>query len=984
MPGYLPAIIGILILIVCALMIWSQRARQWWSIVWCIVRPALLPIVTALLVTAVIAGVPAARELFYRVAAYPGQPRFAEWAPLWLYTTAAAAALWFAILYTTRTVIRVRYPRFEHTRARHAEWLSGEAQAAARLVEARYDLDDARKLDAAGRADAQDRAQREVDEATHALNEARTRRARADDRLTDLTARLANWLPTFVAAAPLIAITAVYAWEWWDADTLSTKLFENRPDHGVLGKRYEDRAAEQWVAFILFLTLTIVLLIGDLARGLLSGVLAMCKSELRVHGERDHRIGQLDEGTEFFLKWSVVLAALTLLLAFSSRLYISLWQALGTPAVFLGLVACSLVLLTFGVVHQIRKRWPLSPIVVLALLVLVSGYWTRQGSNDNHAIRQLGGTSLGERIGRLIGGEAWAEAPPEAEDGGTPLQQERKRIANRPTLRQWFDAWLRERSGGQGDDPVNLRDPARPYPLLVVAAPGGGLRAAMWATTALGEWQDRDPRFACHVFAIAGVSGGSLGAVVFDALLHEHRQPSDCRTGRATMLADTDRSTFRDEANRHLGSDFLAPLTAGMLLPDLVQRFLPTQPLGLTLPDRQAYLELAWEAAWADREPAPGRELADGFLELARPELATGQTVATHPALFLVASEVTEGRRWIASDVRVNPDIHVEAVDTLTRRGLRDAVQIAPDDPNLLPLRASSAAGASARFPWLSPPATLVDWQGSPRRLLDGGVTERSGALTAWEILHAIRGWCEPYDVPASRGTALECDGPSGEQVYVRPVALQLSNDAWGDAESEGRAAADDAENDGRAGPDWAVHLLPGAVDSLDPVGALMNSRTGRGREVYSRLRGAQSLRNHVAACSIDMALERHDGLRDDETVPLTWTLEQGAEEVLVEQACCAFERPDMQRWIEVAFGTAPQDLAEVNVKRKACGPSRARCTGDRAGAWLDTLSDDEKQERLLNEQRSAEGVCGGVLVGRGPDGERGPSTPESASAAQD
>ena len=66
-----------------------------------------------------------------------------------------------------------------------------------------------------------------------------------------------------------------------------------------------------------------------------------------------------------------------------------------------------------------------------------------------------------------------------------------------------------------------IYDAGETHPLYIVATEGGGIRAAYWTAAVLGEIQDKNPNFAAHLFAISGVSGGSLGAAVFEALLAE-------------------------------------------------------------------------------------------------------------------------------------------------------------------------------------------------------------------------------------------------------------------------------------------------------------------------------------------------------------------------------------------------------------------------------------------------------------------------------
>ena len=66
-----------------------------------------------------------------------------------------------------------------------------------------------------------------------------------------------------------------------------------------------------------------------------------------------------------------------------------------------------------------------------------------------------------------------------------------------------------------------------PYPVFIVAAAGGGAYAAHYTATFLARMQDSCANFAQHVFAISGVSGGSIGASLFAGLakLKARNQP---------------------------------------------------------------------------------------------------------------------------------------------------------------------------------------------------------------------------------------------------------------------------------------------------------------------------------------------------------------------------------------------------------------------------------------------------------------------------
>ena len=61
------------------------------------------------------------------------------------------------------------------------------------------------------------------------------------------------------------------------------------------------------------------------------------------------------------------------------------------------------------------------------------------------------------------------------------------------------------------------QDRLQPLPCLCRSRPGGGIYAASTAGAFLATMQDHCPAFARHVFAISAVSGGSVGASLFNA-----------------------------------------------------------------------------------------------------------------------------------------------------------------------------------------------------------------------------------------------------------------------------------------------------------------------------------------------------------------------------------------------------------------------------------------------------------------------------------
>jgi patatin-like phospholipase len=276
----------------------------------------------------------------------------------------------------------------------------------------------------------------------------------------------------------------------------------------------------------------------------------------------------------------------------------------------------------------------------------------------------------------------------------------------RPTLSDALKDW---------HDRIAKKYPGAIHPLYIVAAEGGGIRAAYWTAAVLGTIQDEQPAFADHVFAISGVSGGSLGAAVFASLLPDGR----------------DRKDFARRAESMLGRDFLSPAMAAMLCPDFLQRFWPWGYTGL---DRGRWIERSWENAWRDTMQKAGTKnpdrFAQSFLDLWRAD--TGYV----PNLCLNGTSVERGKRVIATNLLINWQEFLDADDAIER--LMPIKDRGKNDKRARPgidLRISAAAHLSARFTYVSPAGKFPP---DGTHVVDGGYFENSGATTALDILREI------------------------------------------------------------------------------------------------------------------------------------------------------------------------------------------------------------------------------------------------------
>jgi hypothetical protein len=271
--------------------------------------------------------------------------------------------------------------------------------------------------------------------------------------------------------------------------------------------------------------------------------------------------------------------------------------------------------------------------------------------------------------------------------------------SNRVTVKQDFKRWLTVR--------LDKWPKGKKQPVFVIATEGGGIRAAYWTGIVLATLQDYNPEFADHIYAISGVSGGSLGAAVFTSLVKEQY-----RAGKNSSRASTI-GPLQPYAHAILSADYLAPTTAYILYPDLLQRFLP-----IPVPwfDRSRAIEEAWGNAW--EKQMKNTRLSDGFQTL----WDNGGEFL--PALFLNSTWVESGKRVIASNLKIDEETFSDAVDIF------DTVKA--------DMRLSSAVHNSARFTYVSPAGTIRTPQGVWGHLVDGGYYDNSGGSTAVEILDAM------------------------------------------------------------------------------------------------------------------------------------------------------------------------------------------------------------------------------------------------------
>jgi hypothetical protein len=271
-------------------------------------------------------------------------------------------------------------------------------------------------------------------------------------------------------------------------------------------------------------------------------------------------------------------------------------------------------------------------------------------------------------------------------------------VNDRPTIREAALAWYKQAEELYHKDNNNQQ---KPVPMLVIATAGGGIRAAYWTATVLEKLKDdlqkKGRALDKLLFAISGVSGGSVGAMNYVATLH-----------------------FGGKPTAYLQSDFLAPAIASLVFADSVSNFLPD--LGQV--DRGTALEQSFE-------DGSSGHLGHSFLSFFPNK--SNLSKSWRPALLLNATHQETGRRVIASNLKIEKNTFLDSFDEL---------QLLNSD-----MRASTVAHNSARFTYVSPAGKLVPKSGpdlpsevtNRGYVIDGGYFENYGALTALELARSAR-----------------------------------------------------------------------------------------------------------------------------------------------------------------------------------------------------------------------------------------------------
>ncbi len=325
----------------------------------------------------------------------------------------------------------------------------------------------------------------------------------------------------------------------------------------------------------------------------------------------------------------------------------------------------------------------------------------------------------------------------------------------RPTLVERLDAF----TDGPGCR-VPLAGTAHTVrPVFVLAAEGGGIRAAAW--TALGADAMRESGGACaDALMSSGASGGAVGLTV-------------------TSFAETDGRAF-SAVERMSTPDGLGVAVAGLLVRDPLRSVtgIPYPTVGERgWVDRGGLIEREWE------QVVPG--LADPFLGEVRDRVPG--------ALVLNSTSVSTRCRAMLSQVVLDPDPDPLACQSASSVpdgvDLLATVRVGCTD-RVPSMRASTVSLLASRFPYVTPSGVVTtgcrDGSDSPdaQQLVDGGYADNDGLGTVVDLSSQ---W-----MPSLRAHNEDVlDGTTSAPLLV-PVLLYLDNGSGSDLTASAAGATNE------------------------------------------------------------------------------------------------------------------------------------------------------------------------------------------------
>ena len=352
-------------------------------------------------------------------------------------------------------------------------------------------------------------------------------------------------------------------------------------------------------------------------------------------------------------------------------------------------------------------------------------------------------------------------------------------VDGRQTMAEAFQAWSTDPEGCE----LTVAG-RRVRPMLLVAAEGGGIRAAYWTVRgleAMGEYTCAGR----SVLFSAGASGGSVGLTVArfsgtatDPGITRAVEAIQQMAGPGTLSEAADGTFIRDT---FYGA-------TGVPMP-----LLPPRTRAWDWADRARLIETGWKDAYQRPGPAWGDRsfLNDHDLSPATGHLILNSTDAKHVCRVWVSQIKPDPSAMIITSpgAGFDPENSCDKVPGPAARTVDLFTAYGPYAPEangdggqfcLGDIKAATAALLTARFPFVTPGAVIgpcpdrggIDQQTPaywPRtQLVDGGYIENSGLATITDLA--------PQWLPLVRDHNIQAANPANDLPFIVPFVVYLAN----------------------------------------------------------------------------------------------------------------------------------------------------------------------------------------------------------------
>ena len=493
-------------------------------------------------------------------------------------------------------------------------------------------------------------------------------------------------------------------------------------------------------------------------------------------------------------------------------------------------------------------RVPLIVLLWAAILGLVFAF------GDNHSVRVI------------------AAADTNASPTGTELP-----------LKGAVRLWMAENHcSPNGDDESPVKNCPRP---IIIAAAGGASRAAFFMATTIGYFMREADKHGLdgnqvrnRLFAISGVSGGSVGAVMVTAALNAKNDTTKtnhpCVTGQAELWWGKSISDWRDCFEALTSDDFLTANFFGFAFNDMLplpfwrdrasvledswsNRFRTI----VTNPDKSTLCQQGLDCPFLSLQPRSGHWIPllvlNGTSEATGSRIVTTALAPTYAPHSSIANGITKGadKLWSSGicPTAVRPPPCPLFLEASRFHYLLNA-NVPPQARHTDDVRLSTAAHNSARFPLISPPGVIRNSkQQFVDRILDGGYFENYGTLSAKELALAVH----------------------AAQPQLAPVVVTISNDPndFLDSEDDSNPESKGGQQEDLYGKQKLMRSMVGGreffTDVTAPLGTVANTRTAHGILSVGQLQ--TTLHEAIPACEVLVIKIRVWPLPDQKGLSMSW-----------------------------------------------------------------------------------------------------------------